>query len=118
MVGPHKPALRLFSPVSMYDLCGCLKMGHLSLPVQLLTHDHLTGFPPGLGQPEDGIDLHPQRLDSTSCEEVVDHPRARGGRIKGSVCAESQPLSGVPLWRPSTDSVQGQCLQHLSLTDD
>lgn len=113
----YKHVLRLFSPVSMYDLCVSLKIGHVSLLFQFLTHDHLTDFPLGLSQPEDIINLHPQRLNSTSCEEVVDHPRARGD-YKGPVCAESEPLPGVPLWRPSTDSVQGQCLQYLSLPDD
>lgn len=77
---------------------------------QFWIHNHLTAFPSGLCKPEDIIELHPQRLNSTSSQEVVDHPRAWGGDIKGSVCAESQPLPGVPLWRPSADSVQGQCL--------
>lgn len=86
-----------------------------SVLYQFLICNCLTAFSSGLCKPEDIIDLHPQRLNSTSCEEVVDHPRARGGDVKGSVCAESQPLPGVPLWRPSADSIQGQCLP---LTDD
>lgn len=112
-----KLVLRLFSPVLMYciDLSGCLKKGHGSFLYQFLMHHYLTAFPSGLRKPEDIINLHPQRLNSTSREEVVDHPRAWGGDVKGSVCAESQPLPGVPLWRPSTASIQGQCLP---LTDD
>ena len=62
----------------------------------------------GLSQCEGAIILHPHGANGAGCEEVADHPRAGGRDVEGSVCTEGQPLSGVPLWRQPSDSVQGQ----------